>query len=250
MKPTSELYKKRHVLDGYRKGAVSYDRERFPWEEGCLGQVERDKISMFLRNTSILECGIGTGRHAMSFAEKHEYFGADLSREMIKVCREKTDGMSVDIVLSDAESLAFRRSSFDNVICSKTFKFFPSPLEFLKEARRSLRKGGRCIITLEVMDSLWFRLAKRLGLKVPKHERHYFTDEVKTLFQKAGFSNIRVEPVANVFLGVYLFLWYVTYHTPLREIFLCEPSVLIEILMKIDKKMRPKFLVLVVGERR
>lgn len=248
----SEEYKKRFVIDGYRKGAITYDLERFPWEEGCLGKIEKEGISAFLKESSILECGIGTGRHALTFGDAYTYVGADISREMIKICRVKAKnmGMEIGLVLSDAERLAFRNDVFDNLISSKTFKFFPSPLKFLWEARRSLRKGGRCIVTLEVMDSLWFRLAKKLGLKVPKHERHYFTNEVKTLFQKAGFSNIRVEPLANVFLGVYLFLWYITYRTPLSQTFRYAPSVLTEILMKLDEKMRSKFLVLVVGERR
>jgi SAM-dependent methyltransferase len=245
---TSEKYKKTFVMDGYKKGAATYDLERFPWEEGCIRQVEREKISAFLRNSSILECGIGTGRHALAFGDKYSYFGADLSREMIKVCREKANDMKIDIVLSDAECLPFRKGIFDNVICSKTFKFFTSPAKFLVDASNSLREGGRCIVTLEVLDSIWFRTVEKLGLKVPKHEKHYFADEAVTLFRKAGFSNVTMEPVANLFLGVYLFLWYCVYPTPFRYLFRYAPSSLVKILLKLDKRTTSKFLVLVVGE--
>jgi ubiquinone/menaquinone biosynthesis C-methylase UbiE len=244
----SEKYKKAFVIDGYKKGAATYDRERFPWEKGCLGQVEREKISIFLRNSSILECGIGTGRHALSFGDKHAYYGADLSREMIKVCRKKANVIKIDIVLSDAECLPFRKGVFDNVICSKSFKFFTSPVKFLMDARNSLKKGGRCIIIFEVLDSIWFRLVEKLGLKVPKHEKHYFTDEAITLFHKAGFSVIHMEPVANLFLGFYLFSWYILYPTPLNRIFRYAPSILSKVLVELDKRVRSKFLVLISAE--
>jgi SAM-dependent methyltransferase len=243
-----ERYKKRFVVEGYRKGAVSYDRERFPWEEGCLGQVEKEKISMYLRNSSILECGIGTGRHALSFGDKHSYFGADLSREMIKICRKKADDIKLEIVLSDAECLPFRKGAFDNVICSKTFKFFTSPDKFLKEAKNSLRKGGRCVVTLEVLDSFWFRLAEKLGLKVPKHENHYFTDEAVTLFENAGFAKIHVEPVANAILGFYLVSWYIIYPTPLNRLFRSAPSVFTKAFLQLDKIVKSRFLVLIAAE--
>ncbi len=245
---TSESYKKTFVMDGYRKGAATYDIERFPWEEGSIGQVEREKIAAFLRNSSILECGIGTGRHALAFRDGYSYFGADLSREMIKVCRRKTNDMKMDIVLSDAECLPFRKGVFDNVICSKTFKFFNSPVKFLTEARYSLRKGGRCIITFEVLDSMWFRLVRKLGLKVPKHEKHYSSDDAVALFQKAGFSVVQLEPVANLFLAFYLFCWYMLYPTLLSQAFRRSPSLLSKVLVELDKRVKSKFLVLVSAE--
>jgi SAM-dependent methyltransferase len=244
----SEEYKKTFIIDGYKKGAATYDLKRFPWEEGCIRQAERERISAHLRHSSILECGIGTGRHALAFGDKHTYYGVDLSREMVKVCREKANGMRLEIVLSDAECLPFRKGVFDNLICSKSFKFFTSPTEFLVEARNSLKKGGRCIVTLEVLDSVWFRLAAKLGLKVPKHEKHYFTDEALDLFRKAGFSSIFMEPVANLVLGFYLFLWYLLYPTPFSRLFRSFPLSLTKILFELDKRVMSKFLVLVVGE--
>jgi ubiquinone/menaquinone biosynthesis C-methylase UbiE len=244
----SEEYKKTFIIDGYKKGAATYDLKRFPWEEGCIRQVERDKIAAFLRNSSILECGIGTGRHALAFGNRYSYFGADLSREMIKVCRRKTEDMKIDIVLSDAECLPFRKGVFDNVICSKTFKFFGSPVRFLKEARNTLRKGGRCIVTFEVLDSFWFRLVEKLGLKVPKHEKHYFTEEAIALFQEAGFSVVQVEPIANVLLGFYLLSWYILYPTPLSRLFRYVSSISAKLLLSLDKMVKSRFLVLIAAE--
>lgn len=247
---TSREYKKRFVIDGYQKGASNYDSYRFPWDKGCLGEMEREKILMFLEGCSILECGIGSGRHGLSFGDNYTYFGIDMSRDMIKVCRVKAKNMDIKIglVLGDAECLAFRNDVFDNLICSKSFKFFASPLDFLMEARSSLKRGGRCIITFEVRDSFWFRLAEKFGWKVPRHEKHYFSNEVVPLFQKVGFSNIRMEPVANLLLGFYLYLWYLMYPTPFRHIFRYAPSVLTKVLLKLDKKIRSNFLVLVKGE--
>lgn len=242
-------YKKKYIIEGYKKGAVNYDQERMPWN-GCLGKIEKEKISMFLNENSILECGVGTGRHALNFGNKYAYVGIDISLDMIKICLEKTKNMDVDVdlVLSDAECLAFRNDVFDNLLCSKSFKFFNSPLKFLHGAKSSLKKGGRCMITVEVLDSIWFRLVEKLGWKVPRHEKHYFINEGISFFKIAGFSNLRIEPIANLLLGIHLFLWYILYPTPFNRIFHYKSSSLNKILLKIDKRLRSRFLVLFMGE--
>ncbi|MFX0136377.1 MAG: class I SAM-dependent methyltransferase [Candidatus Hodarchaeota archaeon] len=249
IKLISNEYKKRFVIDGYKKGAISYDYERLPWY-GCLGEIEKEKISLYLKENLILECGVGTGRHALYFGNNYTYVGIDLSHEMIKICKSNTKNMNkkTELILCDAESLVFRKDIFDILICSKTFKFFTSPLKFLEEAKGSLKKGGRCLITFEVLDSFWFRFAKKLGLKVPKHEKHYFINDGIYLFRKAGFSHVEVEPVANLLLGIYLFLWYVTYNNPLRQIFYKQVSSFIKIIIKVDNILSSRFFVLFKGE--
>ncbi|MFX0136689.1 MAG: class I SAM-dependent methyltransferase [Candidatus Hodarchaeota archaeon] len=245
----SYKYKKRYIINGYKKGAISYDYERLPWN-GCLGDKEKEKISKFLKHGIILECGVGTGRHALSFGNDYTYVGIDLSYDMIKICKEKTRYMNrkIELILCDAECLVFRKNIFDNLICSKTFKFFTSPLKFLEEAKFSLKKGGRCLITVEVLDSLWFRFVKRLNLKVPKHEKHYFINDGIDIFKQIGFSRIKVEPIANLFLGSYLFIWYVTYNSPLRQIFNKQISSFNKIIINFDKILSSRFLVLFIGE--
>jgi len=245
----SNEYKKRFIIDGYKKGAKSYDYERLPWY-GCIGKVEKEKISLLLKENLILECGVGTGRHALSFGNNYTYVGIDISYEMITICQKKTKNMNnkIELVLCDAECLVFRKDIFDNFLCSKTLKFFTSPLKFLKEAKNSLKKGGRCLITFEVLDSFWFRFAKKLGWKVPRHEKHYFIKEGITFFKEAGFSNLKIEPVANLFLGIYLFLWYIIYPTPISKIFHYKSSSLKKILLEIDKRLRSRFLVMFLGE--
>lgn len=250
MKDNSVDYKKKNILDRYKKRAPNYDQSRYPWVEGYLGKIEQEKIFKFLKGNSVLECGVATGRHAVSFGEYYTYVGSDVSIDMLKICKAKAKnrGIDVEVVLTDAENLAFRENIFDNVLCSKTFKLFPFPLKFLTEANRTLKIGGRCIVTFETIDSFWFRLIKKHGLKVPRHEKHYSTNEVVALFRKAKFSNIHVEHVANSVLGSYLFLWYVLYPTPFRRICTCLPSFFMRILLKLDERIGSKFLVMVVGE--
>lgn len=161
MKDNTVDYKKKNILDGYKKRAHNNDQNRYPGEDGSCGKIEKEK----------------------------------------------------------------------------TFKLFPFPLKFLKEAKRTLKPGGVSIVTFETIDSFWFRLIKKHGLKVPRHDKHYSTNELVALFRKAKFSNIHVGHVANSFLGSHLFLWYLLYPTPFRRICTCLPSVFMKILLKLDERI-------------
>lgn len=49
-------------------------------------------------------------------------------------------------VVADAQRLPFAEAAFDNVVAVDALHHFPKPLEFLAEARRILRPGGRLIL--------------------------------------------------------------------------------------------------------
>ncbi len=49
-------------------------------------------------------------------------------------------------VVSDAQSLAFRDQSFDNIVAIDAFHHLERPIRFLSEARRVLKPGGRLVL--------------------------------------------------------------------------------------------------------
>ena len=49
-------------------------------------------------------------------------------------------------VVSDAQSLAFRDQSFDNIVAIDAFHHLERPVRFLSEARRVLKPGGRLVL--------------------------------------------------------------------------------------------------------
>jgi ubiquinone/menaquinone biosynthesis C-methylase UbiE len=188
--------KRHHVLGHkeslrkrYDKEYVCYDETRSPWLSGYVGTVEQGIILSSLKRNTILEVGTGTGRYAALLNDRN-YVGIDLSHNMLDKAKERTSSV---YICADGENLPFQDGTFDSVICSRTFRFIPNPLKALKEARRVLRKGGRCIISVDFLrDFYGYRIAQSVFGKFP-YETHYRVDEMLDLYRNAGFRIIRQE---------------------------------------------------------
>lgn len=93
----------------------------------------------------LLEIGVGGGlllRDALRSGAQS--WGIDHSPEMVVLARERAPGAQV--VLGEAEHLAFPDESFDAVAMSMVFFFLPHPIVALRECRRVLAAGGRLAI--------------------------------------------------------------------------------------------------------
>jgi SAM-dependent methyltransferase len=237
-------------MKNYEEASKDYDEYRLPWIKGPLIFLECEILRRLVKDCPILEVGCGTGRIASYFTDNQEYFGIDISRSMI--CRAKSKcGHKLHLILSDAEMMCFRKETFRSLLALKVFKFL-NPSEFLKEAKRVLKNNGMLLLVVQVRDSAALRLLQRLGLFVSKDEKHYYTWEVISMLKEAGFKPLITMPVANVALGLYLFTWYLFYPIPLaRRIMqlLITNSSLIKLIVNLDKIIRSKWLVLVIGLR-
>lgn len=93
----------------------------------------------------LLEVGVGGGlllRDAVRSGARAS--GLDHSPEMVALARQRAP--SADIVLGEAEHLAFPDESFDAVAMSVVFFFLSHPVLALGECRRVLVPGGRLAI--------------------------------------------------------------------------------------------------------
>jgi ubiquinone/menaquinone biosynthesis C-methylase UbiE len=240
----------------YRRTAPRYDETRFPWRSGPLGAIEVEEISKLIRRSSVLECGVGSGRFPQSLGKDSFFVGCDISKEMIKVCKRKLKSRNIDspLILADAQNLPIAEDVFDYVMCSRTFKFFFDPEKFLKDAIRSLNKHGRCILSVAVLDSFWFKLAIKTGLiklhdeMAKTRERYYDKTEVINLLKKTGFANINIIPVGNLLFGFYSFLWFNLYNTPYAHIFRLLPASLLKPLLVAGRESSASH-VLITGEK-
>ncbi len=274
MKKDSEEIERNNMGTFYDEQAAIYDKSRVLFEKGYAGKKEREMISSFIKGSTILECGVGTGRNALYFGEESTYYGCDLSINMIKICKEKVKNnhLDVNLVLANAENLAFKEDIFDNIICSRTLKLLNSPLSFLRESRRVLKKGGRCIVTFSSLDSFFCRVYyNKIGSKVNKGEIFHFTRDIISLFKEAGFSNIQIKQVINVPWGLYQALWsfiifpsqqnsiwqpnidnklwyFLVHFKPLTFILHYLNPILEKIAVILDGIIKSKFIILVMGE--
>ena len=92
---------------------------------------------------SLLDVGSGTAYMLELLAKQKsaDYFGLDLSDEMLRVARDKNIP-NTTYVLGTASKLPYEDNSFDVVTCIQSFHHYPDPDSAMREARRVLKPGG------------------------------------------------------------------------------------------------------------
>ena len=93
---------------------------------------------------AVLDIACGTGSQLVANREaapRARLVGLDRSRGMLQEARRKAPGIAW--IEADAAILPFAEASFDFVFCQFAFHHFPAKADFLREARRVLRPGGR-----------------------------------------------------------------------------------------------------------
>jgi ubiquinone/menaquinone biosynthesis C-methylase UbiE len=102
----------------------------------------------------VLEVACGSGGVASRIAERSgaSVVGTDINALAIKAAEKRSTAKSergpTEFMTSDADSeLPFPDGSFDFVLCNDAINHFRNRLGVLREWRRVLRRGGRCLYT-------------------------------------------------------------------------------------------------------
>lgn len=151
-------------------------------------------------------CGLGLGAHELA-AQGWRITGVDLSAAMIAEARQRyPDG---DFRVGSALSLPFEDGSLDLHRSEKLWIVLPrDQLEAaLAEARRVLRPGGKIVLgECDVESVAWtcctahrdmFRAARTARVDALPNGR--IGSEMPGLLRAAGFEQIEVEPVPQIF---------------------------------------------------
>ncbi len=144
----------------------------------------------------VLDVGCGTGVLLSRLLEREpsvRVAGLDLSAGMLLEAGRRLP-VETSLLVADSQSLPFAARSFDIVVSSSSFHFWPRPSLGLAELRRVLRLGGQLAITDWCDDYLACRLTDRL-LRVanPAHRRIYGRRECTALLEGAQFDITRVD---------------------------------------------------------
>ena len=91
-----------------------------------------------------------------------EGWGIEASAEMLGISPFVVPSETVILTRGVAETLPFRDSAFDRVVCQGSLDHFVDPQAFMREAARVLRPDGRLIIGLANYESLSCRLGRSL----------------------------------------------------------------------------------------
>jgi SAM-dependent methyltransferase len=102
-----------------------------------------------LRDSTVLEIGVGLGSHAALLARHAGSFvGIDLTEYAVENTRRRfaLGGLRGDIVQMDGERLAFRDASFDFIWSWGVIHHSSDTVEVLREMHRVLKPGGRATV--------------------------------------------------------------------------------------------------------
>ena len=182
------------VQEEYSRLAPNYDqRWSFYVETSLQETINRLNIKPQER---ILDLGCGTGtliEKLLQFVPEKNLVGLDASQEMLSVAKQKLP-TSVDLHLGNADNLPFPSESFERIISTSSFHYFPNPSQAIREAKRVLKPNGCLVITDWCYDYLSCRILDVfLRLFNRAHFRTYKAKELQQLLQEEGFSDVSIE---------------------------------------------------------
>ncbi|GAB6065258.1 class I SAM-dependent methyltransferase [Aquifex pyrophilus] len=185
-----------------------------------LGGIHRWQgrlIELMGEESAWLDVGTGTGEVLLKLKSSRLKVGIDIAFGMLKKAKEKCG--DCHFILADAENTPFKNESFERISLSLVFRHLPSQDNFLKEAYRVMKKGGRIgILDLRkfwgnrVLSLLMRTIFLPFGILIfgkdkwdffiHSLEKSFTIEETKEILEKNGFKTLKVE---TAFMGlVYL----------------------------------------------
>ncbi|WP_165354607.1 class I SAM-dependent methyltransferase [Tropicimonas sp. IMCC6043] len=178
-----------------------------PWARELIRRVPPRDGMRFLD----LACGTGAATREVlaTGVSPTAMTGVDMAAGMLDVARAKTRAASVEVnwIEADAAKLPFPDDQFDTAYCQQALQFFPDRAQALKELRRVLVGGASvafCVTTgLEEnpllrsqADALERHVDEAAGAAVRAICSLSDTEEIRALFEDAGFEDVEVDRVS------------------------------------------------------
>ena len=152
----------------------------------------------------LLEIGIGTGLSLPHYAPAVEVIGIDASPRMLEVAREAASrsGRHVELMVMDAEHLAFADRTFDSLAFNLCLCTIPDPERAVREGIRVAKPGARMVFLEHVRSHLWpLALAQEaLNPLLVALESDHFNRRTADTVRRAG---VQVESVQRWRLGFF-----------------------------------------------
>lgn len=154
----------------------------------------------------IVDVACGPGTLSLLAAERVEQVDAlDFSEQMLAQLHERVQQSGVrniQLIQGDGQNLPYADASFDAAFSMFGLMFFPDRVAGMKELRRTLKAGGRAVISswLPMQESeammAMFSVVQALNPEVPDPQANMTSLENPTVFEQelvqAGFSNIQI----------------------------------------------------------
>jgi len=138
------------------------------------------KFSLFVTGKT-LDIGCGAKQYEKFFIKSDEYVGIEIETDLQKK-RKIAD------YFYDGKILPFQNNSFDSILCFQVLEHVFEPLDFLIEAKRVLKPGGKILITVPF---IWDEHEQ------PRDYGRYSSFGLKYLFTKINLEVVKQEKVTS-----------------------------------------------------
>jgi MPBQ/MSBQ methyltransferase len=146
------------------------------------------------RDLETLDAGAGTGFTTEGIVERVDpphVTMLDQSPHQLARADRRPALAGVRRLLGDAEALPFADDSFDRYVSAGSIEYWPEPQRGIAEAYRVLREGGVGVVMGPVRPAARIiRALADLWMLFPS------VDDYRTWFERAGFEDVQVIPVA------------------------------------------------------
>jgi ubiquinone/menaquinone biosynthesis C-methylase UbiE len=198
--PKSPLERVRRIYD---RDPDQYDRAMSSGLGAWMVRGRREKVGKMMTGRA-LDVGFGTGLSLPHYGPDVEVVGIDASPGMLAIARAAAarSGRSVELLVMDAEQMAFPDASFDSVAFNLCLCTIPDPERAVREGVRVARPGARMVF-LEHVRSNVLPLALLQDLMNPvlvALQEDHFNRRTVDVVRRAG---VRVESVDRWLAGMF-----------------------------------------------
>ena len=191
----------------FNKQASQYDENTSNYYSGPA-KISCKDIENYLKNIEylkLLDVGCGTGWLLDNLSKQRpvEYYGIDISENMLEKAKSKQI-KGAEFTLGKSHKLPYADETFDIVTCVQSFHHYQNQEESMKEAYRVLKNGGLYIISDTGIGGIGGWFDNNILFKILK-SGDYRTTNSKGITKQMlnnGFEVIRTQKLASLIYTV------------------------------------------------